>query len=202
MDTLEYITSKYNCHNAVNYPFVINNLNRKLLANLFGELGFTIGCEIGVRKGTNALHLFKTIPDLTMYLIDPYAEYDSASTTEKKLQGHYKKAKKRLKKYNAKFMRECSMDAVKKIPELSLDFIHIDGNHDSDFVMQDITKWSKRVRPGGIISGHDYYPGKNGEVKDAVDVYVRENNIACWFLCDVSTYFWVKSPIEKATAQS
>ena len=86
------------------------------------------------------------------------------------------------------------MNAVKEIPELSLDFIHIDGNHDSDFVIQDLTEWSKRVRPGGIISGHDYYTGKRGEVKDAVDIYVRENKIKHWFLCDVSTYFWVKEP--------
>ena len=94
MDTLEYIISKYSCHNVANYPFGINNLNRELLANLFGELGFTVGCEIGVRKGTNALHLFKTIPGLTMYLIDPYAEYDSASTTEKNFRATIKKQKR------------------------------------------------------------------------------------------------------------
>ena len=60
------------------------------------------------------------------------------------------------------------------------------------FVMQDITEWSKRVRPGGIISSHDYCSKKQGEAKDAVDAYIQENKIACWFLCDVSTYFWVK----------
>ena len=194
MDTLEYIKSKYSCSNATTFPFEIKNLDRKLLANLFAELGFSVGCEIGVRKGTNALHLFSTIPNLKMYLVDPYTEYDSASTTEKKLQGYFKKAKKRLKKYDAVFMREYSMDAVRDIPELSLDFVHIDGNHDSDFVMQDLTEWSKRVRPGGIISGHDYRPEKQGEAKDAVDAYIRENKIECWFLCDVSTYFWVKEP--------
>ena len=95
MDTLEYIKSKYSCSNAATFPFEINNMNRKLLAGLFAELGFVVGCEIGVRKGTNALHLFRTIPSLKVYLVDPYTEYDSASTTEKKLQGYLKKAKKR-----------------------------------------------------------------------------------------------------------
>ena len=194
MDTLEHIKTKYNCSDVATFPFEIKDLDRELLANLFNELGFNVGCEIGVRKGTNALHLFNTIPNLKMYLVDPYTEYDSASTTEKKLQGYFKKAKKRLKKYDAVFIREYNMDAVRDIPELSLDFVHIDGNHEYDFAMQDLTEWSKRVRPGGIISGHDYCPEKQGEAKDAVDAYIRENKIAYWFLCDVSTYFWVKEP--------
>jgi predicted O-methyltransferase YrrM len=38
----------------------------------------------------------------------------------------------------------------------SLDFVYIDAGHRFDDVVQDIIKWTKKVRKGGIISGHDY----------------------------------------------
>jgi len=193
MDTLEYIKSKYGCSGDITYPFEVKSLDRKLLANLFAELGFTVGCEVGVRNGDNALHLLSVVPGLKMYLVDPYTMYDSSpSTTAERHQSRFKKAQEKTKNYDAVFIRKYSMEAVKDIPELSLDFVHIDGDHSSDLVMQDLLEWSKRVKAGGIVSGHDYCEGQQGEVKDAVDAYIREHNISCWFRCDVSTYFWVK----------
>jgi len=47
------------------------------------------------------------------------------------------------------------------------DLVFIDASHDYDDVLNDINVWSKIVRPGGAICGHDYttFPG----VKKAVD---------------------------------
>ncbi|MES2199322.1 MAG: class I SAM-dependent methyltransferase [Chlamydiota bacterium] len=47
----------------------------------------------------------------------------------------------------------------------------IDGNHDYDFVKEDIKLWLPKVRAGGILAGHDYDPeGKEfSGVKRAVD---------------------------------
>ena len=54
-------------------------------------------------------------------------------------------------------------DAVKDIEDSSLDFVHIDGDHSYDFVMQDIILWGRKVRIGGIISGHDYLYDRDKE---------------------------------------
>jgi len=35
--------------------------------------------------------------------------------------------------------------------------VYIDGRHDYDSAMNDIVSWSKKVKDGGIISGHDFH---------------------------------------------
>jgi len=43
-----------------------------------------------------------------------------------------------------------------------IDMVFIDAEHTHEAALQDITLWSPHVRPGGIISGHDYcdvFPG-------------------------------------------
>lgn len=46
---------------------------------------------------------------------------------------------------------------LRRVPNLSLDFLFIDGSHDYDSVFRDIELWRPKVRAGGIISGHDYH---------------------------------------------
>jgi predicted O-methyltransferase YrrM len=38
----------------------------------------------------------------------------------------------------------------------SIDFVYIDGNHQYSSVKEDLINWSKKVKVGGIIAGHDY----------------------------------------------
>jgi hypothetical protein len=37
-----------------------------------------------------------------------------------------------------------------------VDTIYIDANHNYEYVLSDIDSWSKKVKKGGIIAGHDY----------------------------------------------
>jgi predicted O-methyltransferase YrrM len=48
------------------------------------------------------------------------------------------------------------------------DCIFIDGSHDYESVKRDICMWSRLVKKGGILCGHDYNISHFG-VKDAVD---------------------------------
>jgi hypothetical protein len=75
-----------------------------------------------------------------------------------------------------------------------LDFVYIDGNHCFDFVMQDLIEWNKKVRKGGVISGHDYYRFKGAGVVNAVDAYTVAHQIHEWFLDDQreTSFFWAK----------
>jgi hypothetical protein len=110
--------------------------------------------------------------------------YDRQSNKEFK--EIYQTAKERLSKYKIEMIREFSMDAVKRVPEGSLDFVYIDANHEYPWVTEDIVHWSKRVRPGGIVAGHDYYRSilkdSKCHVLAAVNGYTYAYRINPWFI--------------------
>lgn len=53
-------------------------------------------------------------------------------------------------------IRKASVQAAKQFKNASLDFVFIDGSHDTDSVCADIDAWIPKVKAGGIIAGHDY----------------------------------------------
>lgn len=68
-----------------------------------------------------------------------------------------------------------SLEATAKIPDYSLDFVYIDARHDYESVMEDLNAWQSKVRPGGVLAGHDYIDGHFSAgvfgVKRAVDEF-------------------------------
>jgi len=165
------------------------------LAELFNELEHKRGAEIGVEVGRNARTLCQTIPGLHLICVDPWHAF-GRKVREERACAHFEAAKKRLKGYDVEFMRMTSMEAVQKVPDLSLDFVYIDGLHDFDSVMFDIIHWSKKVRAGGIVSGHDYVHLYQVGVVRAVDAYVLAHNISSWYITSMHSllpsWFWVK----------
>ena len=166
---------------------------REFLGVLFKELGYKCGAEIGVRRGQFSEVLLKANPDLIFHCVDPWAPYPGRRYTKEIQDGIYKQARKRLEGYNVNFIREKSLDAVKKFTPNSLDFVFIDGDHRFASVVQDICQWEKVVRPGGIISVHDYLMGELG-VFMAVEGFVRSYNIQPYYCTKepMPTAFWVK----------
>ncbi len=154
--------------------------SRAELYQIFAQRGYKVGCEVGVEAGRNALNILNNIPDLKLYLVDPYQDY---ALSRKLRKGRNESAKRRMlsrvKDRNVVILEMMSEDAVKQVPDESLDFVYIDGNHSYDFAMLDIILWSRKVRKGGIVSGHDYFndPRHNCGVQSAVDNYTKQHNI-------------------------
>ena len=57
----------------------------------------------------------------------------------------------------------------------SFDFVFIDGSHEEDDVWLDLSLWWPRVRPGGVVAGHDYL-GMFAGVRRSVDRFFGEKN--------------------------
>lgn len=150
--------------------------NRIDLAYYFEANGFTRGAEIGVADGRYSEVLLKSNPNLTLYAIDPWKSYGGNWRSDEYQEKAFEKAKERLKGLNVKFMRMTSLEASLKFDDNSLDFVFIDGAHDFDNVMLDIILWSRKVKKGGIVSGHDYYVF-NGGVIPAVNAYIEAHKI-------------------------
>jgi len=196
-DPAEYLHNKYNKESAQVSPVRIPRFTRADLASLFNNLGYKRGAEIGVREGAFSKVLCSKNIGLELRCIDPWAEYheyNQQKVTQAKADAQYRKAAEILEQYNATLIRKTSMDAVKDIPLESLDFIYIDANHTFDFVMQDVIEWAKRVRPGGMVAGHDYFRFRNAGVVPAVDAYTHAHQITEWFITDEkeASFFWVK----------
>ena len=148
---------------------------RKELYTHFAKLGFVYGCEVGVFTGKNARMMLDIIPDLKLYLVEPYGKHPKAKPLRFPLD--YKKissdAFRRLDGLNVKWLFGFSENIFSAVEDDSLDFVYIDGNHEYNFVMLDIILWTRKVRSGGVVSGHDF--GLGG-VKPALMDFCRANN--------------------------
>lgn len=188
MDTLEYIVKKYELRYKDHWHNEIPNVNRKNMAELFGELGFKVGAEIGVEEGVFSEVLCNSIPGLKLYAIDPWKAYEGYRdhVSQSYLDSIHAATLNRLAPYNVEVMRLFSAKAVKKFKDNSLDFVYIDANHELPHIMDDICAWEKKVRPGGIVSGHDYYASQGMyakcQVKYAVDCYSAAFKVKSLFL--------------------
>ena len=174
------------------------SINRNDLAKIFNELGFKKGVEIGVAEGHFSEVLCRSIPDLELLSIDPWEKYSDnprAHSVDHQ-EFSYNETARRLTPYpKAKMIKAMSMDAVRDVPNDSLDFCYLDGHHGFDYVMEDLIEWGKRVRSGGIIAGDDYYHFEWAGVVDAVQAYTKHHKISPRFLIQAPRsvdFFWVK----------
>lgn len=187
--TLNYILDKYKIKLGKEYYIDVPGMHGSAdLAKLFAELGFSWGVEIGTDEGIYAEFLAKTIPNLHLDCIDPWkaeayepGQQPESGENQEFFNKRFEATTERLSKYpDVSIHRVTSMQALKMFPDNSLDFVYIDGNHDFLNVIQDFQGWLKKVKPGGIISGHDYvrYPFKKyNHVKNAVQAYARSYHL-------------------------
>ena len=206
-DPLGYIIDKWDLkHTRMSWvPIMIPNTTRRDLTLLYAELGYRKGAEIGVDMGSNALRINRANPDCLLYCIDLWERYDGLNGGYRlKRDDAYALAKERLDPIeNVSIIRKSSMDALEHFEDESLDFVFIDANHELPYVTQDIFFWAQKVKPGGIVSGHDYVTSrrahKHVQVASAVHGYTEAYGITPWFVVDKAewpdhpgSFFWVK----------
>ena len=199
MEAREYIEQTYVLEEDVGgVPKRVKGLTRPELYRCFASLGYKVGAEIGVQRGRNAGEMFKKMPDLKLYLVEPYADYWMGNRWYgKSIHDKFRKiTHERLKSYDTTYLEMFSEDAVREVPDDSLDFVYLDGMHLYDSLMLDIILWSRKVRKGGIVAGHDYYKNRNViEVIHAVNDYVKEHKLPLYVTdCSVAETSGDKSP--------
>src|SRR3989344_1927375 len=211
ISTLNYIVKKYNINLKDGSYIEIPNTGKIELAHLFKELGFKRGVEVGVGEGIYSEVLLQANPKLKLYGVDPYLAYEAAGNfgKQEQLDTYYKMAVERFapyKKYT--IIKKTSMEAVKDFEDKSLDFVYIDANHEYSYVFEDITKWYKKIKKGGIISGYAYRRSISGNTKlqvvSAVNDCVRKYEIKHLFILGrkqgiegekrdrYRSWFWIK----------
>lgn len=170
-------------------PAEIPDCSRDDLPELFNQLGFRSGVEIGVFEGAFTEVLAKG--GFKVYGVDPWLVYEDYGTPTYQpiADKRYQKAISRLSKYpNVELIRKMSMEAVEDFEDESVDFVYIDGNHQFRYIADDMYEWWKKLRKGGILCGHDYAyfrsrsPCGGCQVKEIVDAYALSYRVNFWVL--------------------
>ena len=160
-----------------------------VLKHFFGNKPI-IGCEIGVCLGYTADLFLKEINFSKYYAIDNYPSYtdwDGSNINADRQNFIKQHAFNKLSKYkNLEFNFISSTNFAEMIPDSSLDFIFVDGDHSYEGVLRDFKQLYNKVKPFGIFSGHDYnLPGVSKALKeffkdDFFKIIVVSNN--AWYI--------------------
>lgn len=140
--------------------------------------GLKTGIEVGVAFGGHAEAILTQAAVLKLYGVDGYHHrpdyHDPMNWPQPEFDRLYERMLQRMTKFGDRFtpIRKDSEQAVADVPGL-VDFVYIDADHSYEAVVDDLCRWAPKVRPGGIIGGHDYgHPNFPG-VKKAVDEFFR-----------------------------
>lgn len=169
-------------------PVEVPNFGRDDLAVVFYELGFTSGVEIGVKEGDYSEVLLRANPHLHLRSVDPWLVRDGYrdSRGQDVFDDYEATARKKLGKYpGSEIIKGFSVDVARALPNESVDFVYIDGHHSFQAATNDIAEWLPKIRPGGIISGHDYARyrgGADNKAKEVVDAWTAAYGVKPWFV--------------------
>lgn len=175
-----------------------------LLDNL-SELGIEFACEVGVQEGVYSKDILSRIPSLKkLYLVDLWKSQDNyvdiANVADDTQNKYLNSTKQNVSDWSekVKILKGLSTDMCHKIQDANLDWVYIDARHDYCGCMQDIESYWPKLKPGGVMSGHDYHTAADirsfgirkqnwsicydgtvnpGAVKGAVDDFASSNNL-------------------------
>ena len=159
-------------------PISLNQTRNDLAKQFKG-----VGAEIGVEQGVFSEIICQNPSVKKLYAIDAWKAYRGYHdhTSQTKLDRFYAISRERLAPYNCQIVRKFSLVAARDFMDASLDFVYIDANHAYQHVYEDLTVWSKKVKKGGVVSGHDYIRRKSQKqfyaVIQAVNNFVKANQI-------------------------
>lgn len=162
------IKSGYGLLKRSSRPFYRSGLvplfDRRELPLFFNSRGLCgCGVEVGVQAGLFSEALLSCWHGKHLISVDPWrtAEsnyHDSANVPQTTHDANYRETVRRLSPFGERstIWRMYGDEAAARIPHHSMDFVYLDARHDYDSVMSDITIWIDKVRPGGVLCGHDY----------------------------------------------
>jgi hypothetical protein len=148
------------------------------------------GVEIGIFAGDLSRRLLEGAPNLHLTMVDSW-EGNGEAYVDK-----IKDYSAGLTQHEQDQLRKCATDktefangrrtilpfrslvAAGKVPDGSMDFVFIDADHSYEAVKKDIKAWLPKLKPGGLLCGHDYENHITDlGVKPAVEEFAAEYGV-------------------------
>ena len=91
-----------------------------------------------------------------------------------------------LKKFqnNVDLIKGNSNLILKKIDMSKIDYVFLDGGHAYETVKNDLECCLEVIKSNGVVMCDDYNFGHLPDVKNAIDEFVKNNNLNCQILCN------------------
>jgi predicted O-methyltransferase YrrM len=142
--------------------------NAQHLNELIKLHGWTIGAELGVRKGDFSEYLLANNSDLRMICVDIWATDPSLNEKHNHKQ-NYEIYKSKIEPYKNRVseLRMLTSTASETLNDGVLDFVFVDATHTYKAVKEDCQLWIPKLKEGGLLCGHDYAKAfdKGGVIK-------------------------------------
>jgi SAM-dependent methyltransferase len=152
------------------------------------------GAEVGVHLGDFSRQILDHVAPRKLRLIDPWLHVDDPAYARAwyggKAEGGQAEMDLRHRSVEERFeaeiragqveiQRGTSQEIAARLPDDSLDWVYIDGDHTYEFVRADLESFLRIVRPGGLLTGDDYVEGAwwKGGVKRAVDEFIEKEAV-------------------------
>jgi len=133
----------------------VNDFNNKPIKYL--EIGTFYGANIISVANTYGLH-----NDSKLYCIDPWEDYNDYPEYKNQQGTIYESFINNIEKFDVKdkiiINRGYSNIEIPKFQDEYFDIIYIDGNHESEYVLEDAILSFRKLKKGGIMIFDDYHP--------------------------------------------
>lgn len=148
------------------------------LAKMIAENGYTQGAEVGCMHGKTTAYVLQECKNLQLYCVDLWDHVpEDLPCTEEYKTWNFPKIQRQFTENTKKFtdritvLKGLSWEMAEKVEDNSLDFVFIDADHEYESVIKDIKAWNPKLKPGGMICGHDiHFEG----VKRAIDQIIPD----------------------------
>lgn len=138
----------------------------EVLRSMVEQNGWVSGCELGVFKGETFFYLLDHCVDLRMVGVDRWErtpgptqdrETGFASYEDHPMGQYAKDVKFKAKAYGTRawIFHDLTTKIADYFNDGVFDFVFVDASHDTESVIADITAWRSKIKPEGLLIGHD-----------------------------------------------
>lgn len=158
---------------------------RVYIPNVLNKKQFT-GIELGVARGEFSKQLLETYPEMYLFSVDAWAG------DRNHIESEYIETTKTLLPFKERnsIIRTFFENAVLIFPDNYFDFIYVDGYaHTGQDNGQTLNEWFCKVKPGGVMAGHDYDKHFPETIKQ-VDRFCQVNNLKLHIVNEMPFASW------------
>jgi hypothetical protein len=158
------------------------------LAKIIRDRQYSVGAEVGVARGNLTKTVLARNPQLHMYAVDLWAPMPEGVDGGKQYKlWDFTNIKKRFDEQTSPFrsrltvLHGISWEISDQVEDNSLDFVFLDADHEYESVIKDIQAWTPKLKPNGMMSGHDtHFDSVAKAIDELIPKHIKVGIDHCW----------------------